>query len=284
MTDKQTQTDFVEQISPDATAESASVQPEAEQQPQQIVSRAVAAKPMQAFADPVLERQFDLIERALLNPEITVEKLEAIQKMHYYAIDRRAKDEFDQAFVRMKYDLPSIKRLGDGANKKFARLEDIQRQIDPVLKEHGFFYRFTVEPIDGGSTRIGCKLTHIGGHSEESSDIYRPDTGGNKNEIQAKGSSVSYGKRQMLCAAIGIILIDEDDDGTGTRIPKQISPFQEQVLLNILMDCSDETQQWFAREIGDVKKVTTDNYAKVEYNLKAALKKYNESKGRSSVQ
>lgn len=260
-----------------AAAEAAAETPEikVEEQPAQRQEIVHACAP----ADLILDRQFALIEQALKNPEIDVAKLEAMQNMHYRALDRQAEEEFNRAFIRMKRDLKVVKKLGTASNGKFARLEDIQRVVDPVLEEHDFFYSFIVDPVDGG-TMIGCQLTHESGHSRTSRDVYTPDTSGNKNQIQAKGSSLSYGKRQMLTAVIGITLVDEDDDGDGTKDPGIISQFRQGVLLSILADCSDETRAWFAREFDDVGKVKNDVYLKLEADLKLALKKYQEKQAK----
>lgn len=52
------------------------------------------------------------------------------------------------------------------------------------------------------------------------------DVSGNKNAVQAFGSSTSYGKRYVLCALLNITTRGQDDNGHGAAPPiKVVTPF-----------------------------------------------------------
>lgn len=58
-------------------------------------------------------------------------------------------------------------------------------------------------------------LGHAGGHAEETAMTLPADMTGNKNPVQAWGSTASYGKRYVTLTITGIATEDEDDDGAG---------------------------------------------------------------------
>lgn len=130
----------------------------------------------------------------------------------------QAKQAFDAAMGEMKKSIPAIikTKLADMAGKysyKYATLEDICDKLDPVLVGHGFGYRWTTHPSDKGVV-IGCILTHLQGHSEETLMPVAPhDSTGGKNAIQAIGSTLSYLQRYSLLMALGIAPRNVDTDG-----------------------------------------------------------------------
>jgi hypothetical protein len=60
---------------------------------------------------------------------------------------------------------------------------------------------------------VTCVLTHKMGHSEETTLKAIPDTSGNKNTVQAIGSTVTYLERYTLLAAMGMAAAGMDNDG-----------------------------------------------------------------------
>lgn len=163
------------------------------------------------------------------DPNFDVEKLKAFTELQNSVEDRQAERAFNIAFVAMQGDLPVIKRDGSLEYEKekgkpetkylvakYARYEDIAKAIQPVLHRHGFSVGFDVHPraTDGGGLLVSCILRHDGGHVHNGPAIPIPlDTSGGKNNVQAYGSALSYGKRYGLFAVLNIITEGEDDDG-----------------------------------------------------------------------
>lgn len=130
----------------------------------------------------------------------------------------QAKQAFDVAMGELKRNIPQIvkNKLADMNGKysyKYATLEDICDKLDPCLTAHGFGYRWTTHPSDKGVV-IGCILTHLQGHNEETLMPVAPhDNSGGKNPIQAIGSTLSYLQRYSLLMALGIAPRNVDTDG-----------------------------------------------------------------------
>jgi hypothetical protein len=64
-------------------------------------------------------------------------------------------------------------------------------------------------------------LSHRSGHSERDQFVAKADTSGSKNDIQALGSTRSYGQRYTTIALLNIVTKGEDNDGqTAGQRPK----------------------------------------------------------------
>lgn len=156
-----------------------------------------------------------IIERAARDPAVDIAKMERLFEMQERMMQRSAKEQFFAALSRLQKDLPTIARKGKGHNeKKYARFEDIIEDIRPVLSQHGFSLTYRVQQDDKTMTTTGV-LGHEQGHSEQTEMRLPQDLSGNKNPVQAWGSSASYGKRYVTLTLLGIATEDEDDDGAG---------------------------------------------------------------------
>jgi len=147
----------------------------------------------------------------------------------------QAKQAYDVAMAELKKNIPQIvkNKLADMNGKysyKYATLEDICDKLDPVLVGHGFGYRWTTHPSEKGVV-IGCILTHLQGHSEETLMPVAPhDNSGGKNPIQAIGSTLSYLQRYSLLMALGVAPRNVDTDGRPPEPKKQGGKMDEKDL------------------------------------------------------
>lgn len=150
----------------------------------------------------------------------TIEKLIALSERMEAT---RARKAFDAAISAAKAEIPPIlkdavvdfksKRDGSQTNYKHETLAQIARIVDPILSNHGLSYRFNTRQ-DGDRLFVTCILSHKDGHCETNMLSSKEDHSGNKNAIQAIGSSVTYLMRYTLKAALGLS-VSNDDDGRG---------------------------------------------------------------------
>ena len=169
---------------------------------------------------PVVEQTVGLInqiERICMNPEMDVNKLEKILDMQERILDRQSEQQFQIDLAAMQADLPAIEKngkivVGKDVRSTFAKYEDINRAIMPVMQTHGFSLTFESQQAATYINVIGI-LRHKGGH-KESTQLQIPfDTSGSKNAVQAVGSSLSYGKRYIATALLNLTTVGDDDDG-----------------------------------------------------------------------
>ena len=159
-----------------------------------------------------------------MDPGVDVEKLDRLILIQRELIAERSKRDFMAGLSEIMPALPSIAKTGaiilkDGTKQPFARYEDIDRVVRPLLARHGFALRFTTDPIEGGKIRVVMYVSHIGGHIEKSSVDLPVDQTGSKNATQAVGSTLSYGKRYLVTMFFNIITEGQDDDGNGGSDP-----------------------------------------------------------------
>ena len=94
-------------------------------------------------------------------------------------------------------------------NSKFAPLDSIIEMIRPILPKHGLsVIQFTDIPESGNGVIIETIITHESGQYI-SGRLQMPTV---KQDPQGYGSSITYGRRYALGAALGIVS-DEDVDG-----------------------------------------------------------------------
>lgn len=171
--------------------------------------------------DPLLA----MISRAAADPQTDVDKFERLMAMYDRHLEREAQRAYYAALAVMQPLLPEIAEAGEILDKQgevqstYALWEDIQRDIKPILAEHGFALTFSVSH-QGDRLSVTGKLSHRAGHVEETTLPLPLDTSGNKNTVQAYGSSTSYGMRYTARALLNLTSRGEDDDGVagGTKL------------------------------------------------------------------
>ncbi len=134
-----------------------------------------------------------------------------------------AEKAFIAAMAAFKANPPTLKKNAtvDFSSSKgrttynHATLDEVALKIAAAMAPHGLSFRWNVE--QPGRVRVSCIVQHSQGHRETVTMEGAPDDSGNKNSIQAIGSTVSYLQRYTLLAASGMAVVgDDDDDGAGS--------------------------------------------------------------------
>ncbi|MDP9115576.1 MAG: ERF family protein [Acidobacteriota bacterium] len=169
----------------------------------------------------------EIISRAARDPSVDVSKMQALLNMRSQIRQEDAKQEFWAAMARLQPKLPRITKEGailsydKTVKSRYAKYEDIDAGLRPLLQEEGFsvFYRTSLED---GILSVTAIVAHASGHSEETTvpvpiDVSATNSSGKaiRNAAQDMGSTISYGKRYALCAAFNVVTVSEDDDAQG---------------------------------------------------------------------
>lgn len=240
----------------------------------QIVERH-ESMPVAAQSESVTILQ--VIQRAAADPQCDIEKMERLMGMHERMQAKSAQTEFNAAMAAMQCDIPSIAERGEGHNKKtYATLEDINDVIKPIMQRYGFAMSFKVEHHAGGINVTGV-LMHRAGHREETTMLLPTDTSGGKNAVQAVASSVSYGKRYVMCAMLNISTRGEDDDGYAAAPVVTITDLQAKSIREQLAKCKPETQKGFIGMYGEPEEISKADHDKAKAQLAKAVKRDAES-------
>ena len=191
---------------------------------------------------------FALIMRAVQDPACDPVKMAQLLELSRQVRADDAKAAYTRALVALKPLLPIIDRKGrivitEKGNKDniiqstaFAMWEDIDAAITPILADHGFVLTFRCGTTGAPEHRVTVTgvLSHEMGHSEETTMTLPLDTSGSKNNVQAVGSSTSYGKRYTASLLLNLRTKGEDDDGKAGGDPGTITEEQAERLLEVL--------------------------------------------------
>lgn len=174
----------------------------------------------------------NVIERMALNPDIDPDRIERFLNLKKSMDADTARRAFDEAVSLSKAQIPAIVKNRKGHSGKYADFAAIAKEVDPIITQFGLSYRFRTKQED--RILVTCILAHKAGHSEETTLAGPPDTSGNKNAIQAIGSTLSYLQRYTLVQALGIAISEEDDDGRAAGAGVAINEQQRKVLSDLL--------------------------------------------------
>ena len=137
------------------------------------------------------------------------------------------------AFKANPIEIEKDKEVAFGNTKfKHATLANVVRIITKELSKHGLSAAWRTAQTT--SISVTCKITHVLGHSEETTLSAPSDTSGSKNAIQAIGSTISYLERYSLLAVLGLATSDMDDDGKAAVPEAVITEKQLSTILDLL--------------------------------------------------
>lgn len=144
-----------------------------------------------------------------------IEKLMDLKERHEASEARKA---YNEAFAAFKAEAVAVlknRKVTDGPlkNKAYAELHAVVSAVTPALSKHGLSASWKLTKDEKDWIEVTCTLRHALGHSECVSMGGPPDSGGAKNAIQARASSISYLERYTLKAICGVAEQDEDNDG-----------------------------------------------------------------------
>lgn len=174
--------------------------------------------------------QDDFIARLASDPNVNVEKMQAIIDMKMqvmdYETEREATRAYNIAWIAFRKELgPVIKnRKNEHTGSMYADLDAVKKVVDPLLAKHGFADRYEDETLADGRLKITCEIVHEAGHVKRNSievDIDNVGIAGKTNKTKIHGilSSMTTGQRITLCRACGIRIAKDDDGNAAGRQP-----------------------------------------------------------------
>lgn len=158
-----------------------------------------------------------------------VEKMMALQERWEASEARKAYNVAFSAFKAEAVHIIKNKQVTDGPlkGKSYAELHSVVDALTPALSRHGLSASWKLTKDERDWMEVTCYLRHVNGHEESVSMGGPPDSGGAKNQIQARASTKSYLERYTLKAICGVAEGGEDDDGSGGRADDWIAKAEE---------------------------------------------------------
>lgn len=179
-----------------------------------------------------------LISQALAQ-NVPIETLERLMDLQVKWQANQARMMFLEALNKFQSIVPALtkkKKVAFNQTKySYTPLSDIVSGIKSSMQQTGLSHRWELEEKEDNII-CTCIISHIGGHSERTTMSAKKDSSGNKNEIQSRGSTVSYLQRYTLIGSLGISTADEDNDGKTTekvedKIPAPLNVNKEKEIM-----------------------------------------------------
>lgn len=189
---------------------------------------------VQQSALPAVSQETDmmmqLIQQIALNPDIPVDKMQAVINMKMQVFDKNAEIEFNKAMILAQQEMEPVAKTAKNAqtSSTYAKLENIAKQCKPVWTKHGFALQFgTADCPIANHYRVTCEVSHSAGFNKKyQADLPIDDEGikGGKNKTGCHGfgSTMSYAQRYLTIMIFNITLEGVDNDGN--RPPQNNQP------------------------------------------------------------
>jgi len=156
---------------------------------------------------------------------VPVETLERLLAMRAALAQESARSAFFTAMARFQAQIPPIQKRqvakvqtksGSSFTYHYADLGDIVTAIRPALAACELSLSFDTALKDRMLTVI-ASVHHAQGHSASSTFSVPLDSETRMSPSQAMGSALTYARRYAMCAALGIVTAEDDDDAQTTQ-------------------------------------------------------------------
>ncbi|CAK0755691.1 hypothetical protein CCP3SC1_2530001 [Gammaproteobacteria bacterium] len=185
------------------------------------VAGAVNAPPTTYYQNNVVSLNPETLIMRAIEANVPIEALERLLAMRAELKREMASEAFNRALADFQSNIPPIKKTktaevqsktGRSYTYHYADIADIQKAIAPKMRECGLSATFDTAQ-DGDTLSVTCTIHHVDGHSEHATFPVPIDRNARMNDTQKVGSALTYGRRYSLCAALGIVTAEDDDDG-----------------------------------------------------------------------
>ena len=223
-----------------------------------------------------------IIDRAVRDPSVDVDKMERLLAMHERVMADTARKAFMGAFRLAKGEMKSVIRnkYNEQTRSGYADLDAVSAAIDPIYERHGFSTSFGSFPATKENHYgVSCVLMHEGGHEKAYQAEVPADTTGmkgtqNKTPTHGFGSTMSYGRRYLKLMIWDIAT--KDDDGNDASAIETVTAEQTTVLRELLK-VKEKNEARFVSflndkcsyEVGKIEDLWAADYDSVLATLKA---------------
>lgn len=213
-----------------------------------------------------------VIANAVTDPRIDVIKMQALLDMQMQIVREERKISYTQAMTRLQALIPQMDKMGKAKNSKYAKLEDIDVVIRPLLAAEGFSYSFKEVDHTEKTITIEMEIAHKDGHREQNRLTVPIDQSARNQQgnsirpaIQDMGSTVSYAKRYLIKNAFNIIEKDEDTNGEKLTF---ISEQQSLDLRAIIAEVKADEKKFLAyMQVESIEQISQQDFKKALNSL-----------------
>lgn len=204
-----------------------------------------------------------MLNRMMTDPSVSIERVEQAFSFYQKVQANDARRAFDEAMALAKAEIQPITKnrpvsfdMKGGGTKRYKHedLAGIAQAVDPILAKHGLSYRFRTTSVLNEPVSVTCIVSHRLGYSEENTLHAGRDDSGNKNSIQAIGSTITYLQRYTLKAALGLAAAHDDDGKKADATDAFITDEQVAELTALIQETGIDYNKFL--EIGKVESLS----------------------------
>ena len=184
--------------------------------------------------------------------ELPVETMERLFALQREARRDQAAEVFAEALLAVQRQIKPVAKAGYNSHTKswYAKIEDVDRMLDPLLAEHGITASVSSRPSDKPEHTVFILTLRKGIHSEQhelESPLDYLGSGGkaNKTKMHGLGSSYTYCGRYLKANVFNIQTFKDDDGNAGGGVAS-IGPEQKDELVALLRETGADTQKFLA--------------------------------------
>lgn len=200
-----------------------------------------------------------------------LDKLEKLLTLQERYEANQARKAYHKAMADFKANPPKIDKdqtVKFGTTQyNHASLFNVTEKISGELSKHGLSASWTTQ--QNGQILVTCKITHVLGHSEETTIAAPADASGSKNAIQAIGSTITYLQRYTLLSLAGLATCDQDDDGRAAGVEYVTEKQLHELRDHIIISKTDEGKLCAHLKIDTLEKLPQTRFQEVVSMLKA---------------
>lgn len=201
----------------------------------------------------------------------TAETLERLVGLHE-RMERNADQKvFGSALAAFQQELRPIHKGRKADRFQYAGFDDIMREVGPLLAKNGISVGF--DTTHGDKVLEVTARIRVGSYHEDRKFTVPIPASLKVSEPQQYGAALSYAKRYCLCAALNIVVTDEDNEDT---LQGNAEATAEQIAeIKALLDETDADRDKFFAWLGvpSLSQMTQRDYIKAKRGIQAKAKK-----------
>ena len=191
-----------------------------------------------------------VIGRAASDPNVDMDKMERLFKMHESIVARQAEQAFNVAMSEVQAKMRRV--VADSENKQthsvYASYAALDKMLRPIYTDGGFSLSFDTEDSAPDTVKVLCYVSHKAGHTRKYNVTMPADGKGAKGgdvmtKTHAMGSGMQYGQRYLL-KFIFNVAIGKDDDGNGAGGAELITENQAADLIALIEEVGADKKKF----------------------------------------
>jgi len=209
----------------------------------------------------------NVIDRAIANPDVDVDKMERLFALQERILDRQAEQMFNDAMSKAQSEMHPISAdaVNPQTKSKYASYAALDNVLRPIYTRHGFSLSFSPGKAEK-ENHVGviCYVGHSGGFTRTYKAEMPADGKGAKGGdfmtvTHATGSAFTYAQRYLVKLIFNVAVSESDNDGNAQVM--FINAEQKEQIIELLKESEADTGKFLKwLKAGSVDEIFAKDY------------------------